>query len=225
MAISRTHYELFRSLPLPRGGTLLEIGEANWYGDLDPRSVGLLQTNQHDLAKEFYAQTFAPEKTVAIDMNGTKAALRYDLNRPVPIDEQFDVVINHGTAEHVFNIGQVFQTMHDRCHLGGLTIHDAPFTGWVDHGFYTLQPTLFYDLAHANCYEIVLVAVHDCVSGSIVRLESRDDVHRRELPPNAMLFVVFKKRFDLPFKVPMQGYYGGGLSLDGVQAWEKKGTA
>lgn len=211
MAITATHYELLKSLPIPRGSTLLEIGEANWYGDVDP-AVILNGREEHDcltvelldrarrtgnlftVAKAFYWRHFAPGKHVAIDCHGTPSSLRLDLNSAIDLGEQFDVVINHGTAEHIFNIGQVFKTIHDHCELGGWMIHDAPFVGWVDHGFYCLQPTLFYDLAMANCYEVAMVAIHETKSRQIIRVESRDQIgelaQAGSIPNNSMLFMV-----------------------------------
>lgn len=34
------------------------------------------------------------------------------------------------------------------------------------------------------------------------------------------LFIVFRKRFEQEFRVPMQGYYAGSLSGAGRKAWE-----
>ena len=222
MAISATHYRLLSSLrdKLPHGGTLLEIGEANWYGDIQPDFPCSQPDSLFAIAKSCYAAVFAPERNVAIDWNGSPEALRIDLNLPFDLGERFDVVINHGTAEHIFNIGQVFASMHAHCHPGGLMIHESPCQGWLDHGFYCLQPTLFYDLAAANNYEVVLMAAEDAMSDTIIRLEGRDHVHRLDLPPNVMLYVAFRKLFDQPFRYPMQGIYAGTLSASGKKAWE-----
>lgn len=224
MALSATLCQLLRSVPLPRGGTLLEIGEANWYGDVDPAEFGITpQGTLFDVAKQFYAATFVPEKVVSVDANGSENALRLDLNEPIDLGEQFDVAINHGTAEHVFNIAQVLRTMHDHCQPGGLMIHDAPFTGWIDHGFYCLHPTLFFDLAHVNCYEVTLAAIHDIASRSIIRIEGREHVPRlvdgNQIPPNAMLFVALRRFGNRPFRMPAQGYYANRLSPAAFHAW------
>lgn len=222
MAISATLYELLAGLPVARGSTLLEIGEANWYGDLDPESVGLERdSNLFHIAKQFYNDWFVPSKSVAIDMNGSDNALRLELNLPINIGELFDVVINHGTAEHIFNIAQVFESIHNHCDVNGWMIHDAPFNGWIDHGFYCLQPTLFYDVALANCYETHLVAIHEVKSRQIVRLHSRDDVIRmaESIPRNALLFAAFRKRVEQPFRIPVQGYYARTISRESQLAW------
>lgn len=226
MAISATHYRLLKSLPLPRGGSLLEIGEANWYGDIPVPFASPTSESMFDVAKEVYFDSFQVGRIVSVDFNGTPAALKQDLNAPLDLaGEQFDVVMNHGTAEHIFNIGQVFKTIHDHTIDGGWMIHESPFTGWIDHGFYCLQPTLFYDLAAANCYEIVLVAIEHIESQTIIRLESRDRVGRLaeagEIPNNSMLYVALRKYGERPFRVPMQGYYNRTLSPAGVRAWER----
>lgn len=226
MAITATLYELLKSLPVRRGASLLEIGEANWYGDLEPSSVGLANSQSlFAVAKEFYQSWFEPTECVAVDMSGTESALRLDLNGPLNLGRAFEVVINHGTAEHVFNIAHVFASMHEHCAVDGWMIHDAPFLGWVDHGFYCLQPTLFYDLALANCYEVAFVAIHETKSRVIIRLESREHVHRLaesgQIPMNSMLFVALRKRVDRPFMLPMQGYYSRTISKDASKAWEE----
>jgi hypothetical protein len=204
----------------------LEIGEANWYGDEDPDFPCPETDNLFTIAKAFYADLFAPREIISVDANGTPAALRYDLNDHIPhslFSGKFDISINHGTAEHVFNIAQVFVTMHQHTKCGGLMVHESPFTGWIDHGFYCLQPTLFCDLAAANNYEIVLAAVEHIESGTTIRLESRDHAvtlaGRGELPNNSMLFVVFRKITNAEFRIPMQGYYAKTLSKAGERAW------
>jgi hypothetical protein len=241
MAISAPLYHLLKSIKplLPAGGSLLELGEANWYGDIDP-AILLQEAKQPDVlasvkaainsrdwfhvAKACYATLFSPAHIVSVDFNGSPASLRLDLNAPLPLNEQFDVVINHGTAEHVFNIGQVFKTMHDRTLAGGLMIHDAPFTGWVDHGFYCLQPTLFYDLAAANCYEIVQVSIYEIKSQKMLRVNRREDVwllsECNQIPNNAMLFVIYRKIAEQDFKLPLQGYYSNDFSAVGRKKWE-----
>jgi hypothetical protein len=152
-------------------------------------------------------------------------AERHDLNTHTQFDQGFNLSINHGTAEHIFNIANVFRAMHDATVEGGLMIHESPFTGWVDHGFYCLQPTLFWDVSAANGYEMVMVAIEHLASKSIIHIESREHILnlRRcdQLPDNAMLFVVMRKGKCEPFKVPMQGVYAGQVSQETMQAWRE----
>jgi hypothetical protein len=254
MAISATHYYLVRDLfehgLLPRGQALLEIGEANSY-DIDPATLtedierfvsdvatraslisrlqkvagGLGEFDKFEIAKIFYEVFFAPSELEAIDFEGTPSAHRLDLNAPVALERRFGIIINHGTAEHVFNIAQVFRTMHDYTVPGGMMIHESPFTGWIEHGFYNLQPTLFYDLADFNEYLVLGMFVQDLTNRTILQIRERDQVYeyikKRELPENSMLFTVLVKGpHDRPFQIPIQGYYRQSLSPIGMDAWQ-----
>jgi hypothetical protein len=232
VAISATHYALLKELrtrnELPQGGRILEIGAANWYGDCDPREFAGDETDSFAIVRKLYESLMSPEVVAAIDMDHTaKDALPHDLNeRFRPASEcRFDLAINHGTAEHIFNIANVFRIMHDATKVGGLMIHESPFTGWVDHGFYCLQPTLFWDVAHANSYKIVLMACEHLSSKSYFLVRDRDELleHKRldRLADNLMLFVAMRKAVDAPFKVPMQGVYAGNVSAGVQSAWRE----
>ncbi len=242
MAISGVHYRLLKEhAPLfKRGGSLLEIGEANWYGDMDKEALfkdfdfrklkpwGQIRDfiqygDGFQIAKAVYQILFEPSVTHAVDLNGTEAAFKQDLNGPLKLPQKYDVVINHGTAEHVFNIAMVFKSMHDACEVGGYMVHDAPCTGWFDHGFYTLQPTLFYDVAAANEYELISLSLTEIHSGEIKRIESREHLHALDqFRVNWMLYVVLRKVNDKNFAVPLQGVYDGRLSEAGQKAWREK---
>lgn len=252
MAISAPHYEALKELArrgeLPIGGRILEIGEANWYCDQstevifdqirtipdESRRFALAeklarvchergQWSTWDVAKIAYSALFDPSVVRSIDFNGTPTAEKTDLNEEVEGFGLYQLCINHGTAEHIFNIGNVFRAMHDNCCVGGLMIHESPFTGWVDHGFYTLQPTLFYDVAAANEYDIRYVAIEHIESKLLQEVESREQIHELaragQLPNNAMLYVALRKTTDAPFKIPMQGVYAKTVSPEVQASW------
>jgi len=255
MAISAVHYlivrEFFVQGGIRPGGALLEIGEANWYGDVPTQSLAddirrfvadparreaLLarlkslesvppQSASFDHAKIFYEIFYAPCEHQAIDFHGTEIAQKIDLNAPIRLNRKFDVVVNNGTAEHVFNIGQVYCTMHDYTAVGGIMIHEGPFFGWIDHGFFTMQPTLFFDLAEFNHYAIHGMFITEISSQTMIPVRSREEIYElaesQRIPMNAQLFVVMRKNVDQPFRVPVQGYYRGSLSDVGKDAWRK----
>jgi hypothetical protein len=255
MAITAVHYFIVRDMfergLLPQHGAILEIGEANMYGDIHPdairqdlkkyvsnparRDALLLRLDQilreqtkhmaFDVAKLFYEMFFSPTEMQAVDFSGTATAHKFDLNRPIQLDRKFDVCINHGTAEHIFNIGQVFWTMHDYTLPGGMMIHEDPFTGWIEHGFYNLQPTLFFDLAEFNDYYLLGMFIQDFAGKSVTPVRKREEVYElaasKMIPENTQLFVVFRKPpEERPFRVPIQGYYRRALPPSGVEAWK-----
>ncbi|MBF0270374.1 MAG: hypothetical protein HQL44_17475 [Alphaproteobacteria bacterium] len=255
MAISHLSYSLYRDARragwLPTGGRILEFGEANWYNDIDSAVLlkdidsfiqdealkeeltGRFQsldangpTYLFDIARLFYDIIFQPAERQAIDLNGTPDAMRLDLNEPIDLGRQFDICINNGTAEHVFDIGNFFRTMHDCTAPGGIMFHEAPMTGWLDHGFYNFQPTFFFDLAAANDYQIIGLFVCDLSAVSVAPLTSRKSAHqmaqRLELPDNANLFAALKKPLEeRSFRTPRQGYYDGRLDAEEAEAWNK----
>lgn len=231
MAISVVHYTLLQELhaagKLPQGGSLLQIGEPEWYGDIPPTDVDGYHDGMsgHEIAAHVYRSACQPSRVVSIDLHGTDAALPLDLNAPIWLDGgQFDLVVNHGTLEHIFNVGQAFRTIHEWTKPGGLMLHEGPFTGWVDHGFYCLQPTLFYDVAAANGYEIDSFAVAHLQTRLIWRIASHANllelVKAGGVLNNSMLFVALRKTTERVFSVPMQGVYSDGASQEQIRAWK-----
>jgi hypothetical protein len=253
MAISAVDCVVFRELAksrtLPPNPDVLELGEANWYGDVsidqlvadiqefaDGRSLELLRELESlfvqppqsriyfDIAKVFY-KTFLDYRTItAIDLHGTEQALHFDLNTPVPLDLQYHIVLNTGTAEHVFNVYQVFKTVHERTHPGGLMIHTLPFTGFLDHGFFNFNPTFVADLAAANQYDLILWLHADSQPLRITQIQRIEQLHdmgkRGELGANSSHHVVLRKTAEeRPFAVPIQGYYTGNVSDRVKEDW------
>lgn len=85
--------------------------------------------------------------------------LRIDLNLPFTIDEQFDLIIDSGTAEHCFNIGNVFSGYHKLLSNTGYLYQWSPFIS-PNHGFYSINPTLYYDLARDCMFDLVEYHLH-----------------------------------------------------------------
>ena len=251
MALTAVDFQLFFALReagvLPPKPAVLELGEAEWYGDVEPRMLrdeiaklpdprrAALQKRldevlrsdspqrSWDIAKAFYALFLDYRSMAAIDFHGTPAAMRIDLNLPVELKERYDVVINGGTAEHVFNVFQFFKTCHELTRAGGLMLHSCPFRGWLEHGFYNFNPTFFWDLAQANGYEVVSMLYTEIDPAKVVLLPSREKIvdmaRAGELGANAMLYAVYRKPDDRQFVIPAQGFYAGAISATMARAW------
>ncbi len=257
MAITSFSYAILRSSfengLLPRVDSILEFGEANWYGDVPVETLlrdlnALVESGQDrsklerrlaevmqmdtfgiafGLAKIFYGIFFGCDKTTAIDFDGPEGCLKLDLNAPLDLAEQFDLTINNGTAEHIFNIAQFFATMHKATKPGGLMIHEGPMIkGWVDHGFVNFQPTLFFDMAAANGYEVMVFCI-GAIDPLVAHLfDSREDIlafaEKEELPANTVFLVILRKAAaESDFVAPIQGYYANSISEDARTAWSK----
>ena len=254
MAITVIEYtlltELRKSGLLPSRPRILELGEANWYGDVPldqlisdthqfvadaARRSQLLEKLDHliktkpphapfDIAKIFYAAFFDYQSITAIDFHGTESALKIDLNQPVQLEAKYDLVVNDGTGEHICNIGQFLRTIHEVTVPGGIMYHNSPFSGWFDHGFYSINPTLYFDLARANGYQILILVYGELTPAKIVRIDRREQisamVQNGQIGTNSCLCCLLQKaRDDREFRFPMQGYYAGTISDESKAAW------
>ena len=255
MAITAVEYALFAELKksslFPPHPSFLELGEANWYGDVpyekltndicqlldDPEEqIGLLQElidlvraqqpcMSWDVAKIFYRVFLNCRENVAIDYGGTEKALKLDLNQPISLGREFDVVYNGGTAEHVFNVWQFFKTVHDHTTSGGIMIHGAPFTGWPDHGFFNFNPTFYWDLAAANRYVVQRFLYTEINPIKIIRISHREEFSEMAkngtIGTNSHIYVVYNKPdVKHPFVTPQQGYYANTVSDQVKENWK-----
>jgi hypothetical protein len=253
VAITRYDYLFWKELRddgvIPSEPHILELGQANWYGDIDPKCLvddvkkyastddveGLLDRLKDPGTPEepilfiqagvFYGALIKPVEWYAIDHNGTPKADRLDLNYPVDFRD-LDVVINTGTAEHVFNQFQFFKTAHDACKNGGIMVHMLPAWGWLDHGFYNYHPTFVADLAAANGYHIQKWWLYDLGESWHHTVQQQKYVSgivkERGMTGSALHAVCYVKQNDEPFRMPIQGYYAGTLDPEQEIAWHKE---
>jgi SAM-dependent methyltransferase len=86
--------------------------------------------------------------------NYEQADFIYDFNQPMPTEmhNRFEVVFDGGAIEHLFHIPNALSNINALLKLGGRAIHHSPTHNFVDHGFYCVQPTLYYDFYEANAY-------------------------------------------------------------------------
>jgi hypothetical protein len=253
MAISAVDVLLWKRLRdaghLPTRPRVLEIGQANWYGDYPlnalvedvPRYVPAdqvdavlaeverlagLSSDDHlfELARLFYRVMLDYESIDAIDLHGPEGCLTLDLNEPMRLPHKYDVVINTGTIEHVFDVAQAFRTIHDATVFSGLMVHVFPFRGWLDHGFWAFNPTTLADVAAANGYSLLDCGYHEAgkrvtwLGGDLVG-DIHDLAHRGQLGDDVLFHVAWQKVGDSPFRKPMQGYYAGRLDEARRREW------
>lgn len=76
-----------------------------------------------------------------------------DLNIPNGTPWTYDIILDVGTSEHCFNIGQALMNMAGMVKEGGYIIHENP-ANWGNHGFYNLNPTLFADFYGQNGFKV-----------------------------------------------------------------------
>ena len=128
---------------------------------------------------------------------------------------KFDIVTDHGSCEHAFNIAECYRTMHRLCKPGGLLIIAQAL--WGGNGYFLYDARFFSGIAAANNYKIIFnsytVNTNDYTDhGSI--LSFHIPMHKNLLQTinfnqtsEIGVYAVLQKQNDDDFKYPYQGCY------------------
>ena len=121
----------------------------------------LLDKNAH----EIYAY-FGFKNITSLDNNKFEnASFMKNLNNP-PGDEdadnkdQFDLIIDGGTSEHVFNPIVAFANYMNYLKPNGNLIQALPVNNNIDHGVYQFSPTFFWSIGIQNQGSLELLDLH-----------------------------------------------------------------
>jgi hypothetical protein len=172
-------FEEFGALMVELGIAKHDAGKLRFSdATIDARAAELIRSGQH-MNTHFGNKRFCAKPIISdtlfytalgfthwdsIDMSPRHGApsLTFDLNQPDiarVMREPYDLTLDTGVMEHVFDVKQLFVHMTDLTKIGGHIIHMAPGNNMYDHGFYQLSPTLFNDYYRANRFEMVDVSV------------------------------------------------------------------
>ena len=145
-----TYDELSRFLRLIKA-TFLEVPEAerrttDSFGFVSDADWWRYCGNMHQ-ATLFRMFGFRPENVYTLDVDDYEGAgIVHDMNLPIPDQWKgaYDIIIDCGTIEHVFNIQQAFWNINDFTGPGGTVFHLSP-VNILEHGFVNLNATLLDD--------------------------------------------------------------------------------
>ncbi|MET4426405.1 hypothetical protein [Bradyrhizobium sp. RT3a] len=155
----------------------------------------------------------------AIDVcPGLKNTRILDLNfdrLPTRMRGRYNVVFNFGTTEHIVNQWNCFELIHEALKVGGVAYHQLPASGYLDHGYFCYTPLFFKELAQANGYEILKLAISPAGNSHIdeLGLQSiggdtilKPDAHLGEdnRVPSLNLHVVMRKTAAKKFQVLLE---------------------
>jgi hypothetical protein len=162
-----------QGLKRPFSGSVLTLGLQDLSFDLDrlsktaqragfksPGLANLARLPPHQPATDrLLFELLGFSEVVRTDVNAYQGAeMLFDLNdENGPQAEyrgHFDCVIDGGTMEHVFHVPNALKNIFEFTKVGGRIIHMSPTSNYVDHGFYSFSPTLFYDFYSENGFEI-----------------------------------------------------------------------
>ena len=175
-----------------------------------------------ETTKELYV-SLGCKDYVAIDVNEKMDAVVADLNYPVDLGRQFDLVTNNGTSEHIFDQCSVFRNAHN---LSKKTmLHVLPLSPWVNHGFFNYNPVLFRDLSIANDYKFEIYIANrwgfglsfpdqtlfkerhpwDLVDG--INKVSQNGASMGRVYNGVFIVAILEKTRESEFQLPLQGKY------------------
>jgi SAM-dependent methyltransferase len=183
-------------------------------------------------ADAFFQEWLGARETVAIDASDYEGATRiHDLNCPVPAEwnESFDVVIDAGTLEHVFNFPAAIESCLRMLKVGGTIFWSMPANNYCGHGFYQFSPELIFRIfSHQSGFNIeqLLLFTHPFPGAELssrmkfYSVRNPDEVRSRVAfmndAPTGLLVQARRERHAILFNpTPQQSDY--------AQAW--RGTA
>ncbi|HLO96443.1 MAG TPA: hypothetical protein VK195_19200 [Burkholderiaceae bacterium] len=154
------------------------------------------------------------------------ADIHLDLNELLPDDSPlvgaYDCLVDPGTLEHVFDIKSALFNLASLVRVGGHVLHMNPVQGYCNHGFFNLQPTLFYSFYEANGFDVCSCSMLEYLDDEQSRarlIPVPEDYNNLKLcTAQDSLIVVLARRREprLPsqLKVPSQAFYR--------RIWEEK---
>ncbi|WP_156788591.1 class I SAM-dependent methyltransferase [Roseobacter sp. CCS2] len=115
------------------------------------RAADLPLRYSHYQQEDGYSETFFDRigfpPVISMDASPYEGCdIAHDLNDPLPDDlhSRFDVVIDGGTIEHIFNTPQSLDNVFHMLKDDGIFISINGMTGWAGHGFYQFSPELVW---------------------------------------------------------------------------------
>jgi len=121
----------------------IQIGRQNCYFSSEK-----LRIKHNDFAEPLF-RFLGAKKVLSLDYcNFEQADIIHDMNLPINenLKEQFSVVLDGGTLEHVFNYPVAIKNCMDMVKIGGHILLMTPANNYFGHGFYQFSPDLFFSL-------------------------------------------------------------------------------
>lgn len=182
----------------------------------------------HDPAAPLYADEFfrllGAKETASVDRSAFEGAtLLHDLNERFPenLRGYYDLVVDGGTLEHVFNYPAALRNCMELVRVGGHFVTFTPASGQMGHGFYQFSPDLLYRVFSAdNGFVIRKIVLYDVIKLDSTYYEVKDPAvtgQRSALSSakSIQIAVLAQKTAEVPLfaKPPQQSDY--------MAAWEK----
>jgi hypothetical protein len=174
---------------------------------------------QRTFGKELFADEFlrllGAKELVSVDRSNFEGAtLLHDLNEPFPenLRGRFDLVLDGGTLEHIFDYPSALRHCLETVSVGGHFITVPPANQYMGHGFYQFSPELFFRVFSAqNGFALRKIVLFECLKTDAPFYEVTDPavsgcrVQLADSPTSVALAVLAQKTAEVPlFNPPPQ---------------------
>lgn len=121
--------------------------------DIDPNELSASR-----FAEPFLKELLGAEQVTSFDYSSYQGVdVVHDFNDPLDprFRGAFDVLLDGGCIEHIFDVRQVFENYMSMVKPGGSIFIHTPANNLLGHGFYQFSPELFYRVFSAeNGFEV-----------------------------------------------------------------------
>lgn len=161
----RNGVAMHRFLMIGHQSLLLHPSELRAIRTVFPGALADYQWGEY--SDRFFKECLGASEVNTLDYSPYEGAdLLYDLNQPVPreLKGRFDVVVEAGSLEHVFNFPIAIANLMQMTKVGGSIFASTVSNNLCGHGFYQFSPELIFRIFTAdNGFEL----------GKVLALEAR----------------------------------------------------
>lgn len=124
------------------------------------------------------------------------------------------LVIDPGTSEHIFNLGNVFRQIAGCIDVGGYVVHTNPIN-MMNHGFWNFSPTAYMDFYGSNGFSLAYACIMagPLDNRTLHEISAERWVKRLDADPNTTACVILKREKIVPFTWPLQSKYAANPNL------------
>jgi SAM-dependent methyltransferase len=123
-----------------------------------------------DFCEPYLIALLRAEEIISIDVSGYEnATIIHDMNEPAEdLAEQFDLVIDGGSLQHVFNFPVAVLNIMRMVRVGGHALICSPANNLCGEGFYQFSPELMYRVfSHENGFAVSEMLLTEHFFGSV----------------------------------------------------------
>ncbi len=134
-----------RLLMIGRQSLLLHPAELRAVRQVCPRALANYKWGEY--ADRFFSECLGVSRVNTLDYSPYEGAdLLHDLNQTIPADlkGRFDVVIEAGSLEHIFNFPIAIANLMQMTKVGGTIFASTVANNLCGHGFYQFSPELIF---------------------------------------------------------------------------------